>query len=148
MYNPSSKYQKSFQYAVEKLIEQNQNISATYPLFSSDESLIMTIIFRMKRPKLHFVNSKPGPDRLKKNAPPQTSPVRTDVDNLTKFVLDSMNQVLYDDDHQIISLHVTKLLDDGGMCDGSIEVFLQSIDDHNSLEHLLTNSMSILEKRL
>ena len=105
----------------------------------------MSIIFRMKRPKSHFVNNRPGPGRLKKTAPPQTSTIRTDVDNLTKFVLDSMNEVLYEDDRQIMSIHVTKLLDNDGDCEGSTEVYLRSMKEED-VESILTSSFSIIDK--
>ncbi|KAL3916278.1 MAG: hypothetical protein SGILL_005248 [Bacillariaceae sp.] len=156
MYNPSAKYQKSFQNVVEELLFWRSGINGTHsntrssaslqpPIFPEDRHLIMSIIFRMKRPKNHFVNSKPGPDRLKKTAPSQVSVIRTDVDNLTKFVLDSMNEVLYEDDRQIMSIHVTKLLDNDGDCEGSTEVLLRSMDD-SDVESILSGSFAMIAK--
>jgi MFS family permease/Holliday junction resolvase RusA-like endonuclease len=145
MYNPSLKYQTSFQNVVEELLFTKKDSGLMKPIFSEDEHLVMSIIFRMKRPKNHFVSSKPGPDRLKKTAPPQTSTIRTDVDNLTKFVLDSMNEVLYVDDRQIMSIHVTKLLDNDGNCEGSTEVYLRSMVEED-VESILNNSFAMLEK--
>jgi Holliday junction resolvase RusA-like endonuclease len=152
MYNPSLKYQNSFQDVVEKLLFSrkgetsiDQAFPLAAPIFSAEESLVMTIIFRMKRPKNHFVNNKPGPERLKHGAPPQTSTIRTDVDNLTKFVLDSMNQVLYEDDRQIMSIHVTKLLDNDGVCGGSTEVYLRSIEEMD-VDHILGTSVALTQK--
>jgi Holliday junction resolvase RusA-like endonuclease len=155
MYNPSLKYQQSFQEVVEKFLfsnsenddhlPNNSSMSLDAPVFSAEENLVMTIIFRMKRPKSHFVNNRPGADRLKKTAPSHTSAIRTDVDNLTKFVLDSMNHVLYEDDRQVMSIHVTKLLDNDGMCEGSTEVYVRSIDERD-IEHILGTSVALTEK--
>ncbi|KAG7338086.1 major facilitator superfamily MFS_1 protein [Nitzschia inconspicua] len=152
VYNPSLKYQKSFRDVVEQVIIRNlsieqdgkneERVANKTPIFAAEEQLIMTLVFRMKRPKSHFVNGKPGPDRLKTTAPSQTSAIRTDVDNLTKFVLDSMNQVLYDDDRQIMSIHVTKLLDNDGMCEGSTELFVRSIVD-SDVERILEDSIAL-----
>lgn len=101
----------------------------------------------MKRPRNHFVNSKPGPDRLKESSPPQLSTIRTDVDNLTKFVLDSMNGILYDDDRQIMTIHVTKLLDNEDLCMGSTEIHLRPLED-GDLESILTNPLSAVGKKI
>lgn len=156
IYNPSLKYQKSFLDAFQKLIfdekhHMNMNMSMTMnnndddpPLFDATENLVITIIFRMKRPKSHFVNNKPGPGRLKKKAPSRLSPIRTDVDNLAKFVLDSMNGVLYEDDRQITSIHATKLLDDVDLCEGSTEIHIRSINEED-IKEILESSISIID---
>eukprot|EP00980_Cylindrotheca_fusiformis_P030074 scaffold24311_cov196-Cylindrotheca_fusiformis.AAC.3 len=127
IYNPSEKLQESFRDSVREMFF--SDLSLHPPIFEADEVLEMTIIFRLKRPKKHFVGGKPGPGRMRENAPPQTAPTRTDVDNLTKFVFDSMNEILYQDDRQIFSLQVTKILDNEDMCEGSTEILLRSIDD-------------------
>mmetsp|Transcript_26630 Transcript_26630/g.55029 ORF Transcript_26630/g.55029 Transcript_26630/m.55029 type:complete len:306 (-) Transcript_26630:1125-2042(-) len=146
-YNPSVKYQQSFQKAFENLTLDThvQNKSIGTPLFDGSEYLAMAIVFRMKRPKNHFVNNKPGPDRLKKNAPSQLSSVRTDVDNLTKFVLDSLNGKLYEDDRQVTTIHATKVLDNANLCDGSIEVYVRSVNLED-LENILESSISIIDQ--
>ncbi|KAG7368981.1 major facilitator superfamily MFS_1 protein [Nitzschia inconspicua] len=152
VYNPSLKYQKSFREVVEQVLIRNlstekdgkreKTVTLEAPIFAAEEPLIMTLVFRMKRPKSHFVNSRPGVHRLKTTAPSQSSAIRTDVDNLTKFVLDSMNQVLYDDDRQIMSIHATKLFDNEGMCDGSTELFVRSIAD-SDVERILQDSIAL-----
>lgn len=153
IYNPSLKYQKSFLNAFQNLIfdekhHMNMNMTMDHnddtPLFDATENLVITIIFRMKRPKSHFVNNKPGPGRLKKKAPSQLSPIRTDVDNLAKFVLDSMNGVLYEDDRQITSIHATKILDDADLCEGSTEIYIRSINEED-IKEILESSISIID---
>lgn len=80
---------------------------------------------------------------MKKNAPSQTSVVRTDVDNLAKFVLDSLNGVVYEDDRQVSSLHVTKFLDNHDECLGSTEVSIHILEDED-LPKLLEKTFDLL----
>lgn len=140
MYNPSAILQETFRLCVQELVFSEKRIHP--PLFPDEKNLEMTIIFRLKRPLKDFVGGKRGPDRMRENAPPQTSQTRTDVDNLTKFVLDSMNELLYEDDRQILSLHVTKVLDNEGLCEGSTEVYVRSINEKD-VDILIHNSSGI-----
>lgn len=58
--------------------------------------------------RFQFPFNKTAPKKLKalKNVPRTTRP---DIDNLTKGVLDAMNELFFDDDSQVYDLHVTKL---------------------------------------
>lgn len=158
MYNPSLKYQKSFLNAYQNLIFDDEqqhniddmNINNDYlyddtPIFDATKYLAITIIFRMKRPKSHFINNKPGLGRIKKKAQSQLLPIRTDVDNLAKFVLDSMNGVLYEDDKQIMSIHATKLLDNVGLCEGSTEIYIRTINGDEDMEKIIESSISNID---
>jgi Holliday junction resolvase RusA-like endonuclease len=99
-------------------------------LFSEGESLRLSIIFRMKRPASHFVaGRRTGPSSRLKPAfssaggrPMPAAAIRSDVDNLAKFVMDSLNGVLYVDDRQVVNLNVVKVLDSEGPCFGATEV--------------------------
>jgi len=154
LYNPSAKFQHSFRGVVREMLfprtdadDGVDSMSATtgtktaalqQPVFAAHHSLAMSIVFRLKRPMSDFKARRRGLGRLKANAAPSTSLKRCDVDNLAKFVLDSLNGVLYDDDHQIASLHVTKLLDDEDECLGSTEICLRLLEE--------TNVPTLLEK--
>ena len=150
-YNPSAAAQKSFREAVENTLsrttasgEKNPR-SAHTPLWDSHHTLAVSIIFRMKRPKIHFVGGKPGPGRLRPTAPKQScSNMRTDVDNLAKFVLDSLTGVIYEDDRQIASLHATKIYDNDTdeLCRGSTLVCIRLLLE-DDLPRLLSNSVDI-----
>ncbi len=97
-------------------------------LFSEGESLRLSIVFRMKRPASHFVASRrTGPSSRLKPAfsggrLQPAAAIRSDVDNLAKFVMDSLNGVVYVDDRQVVSLNVVKVLDSEGPCCGATEV--------------------------
>ena len=58
--------------------------------------------FYMPRPKNHYRTGKYS-NELKPKAPHIHTKV-PDVDNLSKFILDAMNAVFYDDDSQVVGL--------------------------------------------
>jgi Holliday junction resolvase RusA-like endonuclease len=145
VYNPSAPAQASFRQIVQSVVFPDHNPddnSEIQPVFSEDYTLAMTIVFRTKRPMHHFIGSKPASFALKESAPTQTAPTRSDVDNLAKFVLDSLNGLLYEDDRQISSLHVTKLLDNEEDCRGSTEVCLRVLAD-DKVSTLLNNTFQL-----
>ena len=125
VYNPSAKAQKSFQDALKTL-----SISEDL-VFQEDDFIHMKIIFRLRRPRKHFIGNKAGPGRLRESASNQLVTGRVDVDNLAKFVLDSLNGIIYPDDRQVISLHVMKIFDSEGDCEGSTEILIQSMKDED-----------------
>jgi hypothetical protein len=94
MYNPSEKLQSIFRETVQKLVFTDGTIPE--PLFEDDRVLVISMVFRLKRARHNFIGNKAGPGRMRDTAPHATSQTRTDVDNLTKFVLDAMNLVLYE----------------------------------------------------
>jgi Holliday junction resolvase RusA-like endonuclease len=135
-YNPSAKAQELFRNVVLEMMDTN------LPVFEEKALLAMTIVFRLKRPLKDFVASRRGPGRLRLVAPSQVALTRTDVDNLAKFVLDSLNEVLYQDDRQIVSLHVTKLLDNQDDCLGSTQIHLRQLTEEH-VSTLLNNTFSL-----
>jgi Holliday junction resolvase RusA-like endonuclease len=72
------------------------------------ELVAVRIAFYLPRPKAHYVNNTPGPDRLKKTAP-EYPEARKDIDNFIKGVLDGLIGKAYDDDCQVIVLSAVKL---------------------------------------
>lgn len=75
------------------------------------------------------MNSTPGEGRIKDKAPGKFHTSRSDIDNLAKFVLDSLNGLLYADDRQVVSLKAMKMLDSEGLCDGATEVSISVLQD-------------------
>jgi Endodeoxyribonuclease RusA len=119
MYNPSAAAQRNFQSAVQTCLnlslpvyandDKDDLIPVTH--FGMDAMIHLTATFYLARPKNHFRSSIPGAGRLKATAPRQIQR-QVDIDNLAKFVLDSLNGLLYADDHQVVSLSCTKCYDD------------------------------------
>jgi len=152
VYNPSAKYQASFCKAVEQQLLAVDD--ATTPgfgvwkklsaksrptLFGEDQYLAVTIIFRKRRPNHDFVSSRREIGNRKDNAPVALKPIRSDVDNLSKFVFDSLEGLLFENDNQIVSLHAVKIIDDEGLCEGSTEMSFQVVTD-DVMEDLLVGS--------
>lgn len=127
-YNPSAPKQAAFRRAVAHVLPEG---FAPLPDF-----LEMRLIFRMRRPRAHFVNRRAGPDRLRPDAPPLVYDGASDVDNLAKFVMDALNEVLYEDDRQIVSLSASKVYDNVGDCFGATEVYLRPVEDGDMHELL------------
>jgi Endodeoxyribonuclease RusA len=77
--------------------------------------------------------------RLRTTAPTDicTTAIRTDVDNLAKYVLDSLNNVTYADDKQVVSLHVMKLYDNDvqNLYQGSTTVTLRLVQHHDDMNN-------------
>ena len=115
----------------------------------------------MKRPNTHFIANKPFVEaatvKSKKNttaisrlriAAPKvmcTTSMRTDVDNLAKFVLDSLNNVTYVDDKQIVLLHVIKLFDNDmtNRYQGSTTITIRLMRDDDMTTHLLEQQQKL-----
>ena len=57
------------------------------------------------RPNDQYINNKPGPDRLKPDAPQHCTKRIGDVDKLCRAILDSLSEgTVYNDDAQVVDL--------------------------------------------
>ena len=91
----------------------------------------------MARPNKDFVNNDRVLGRLKPTAALRLfPPIKPDIDNLAKFVLDALNGVGYHDDSQIVKLEVHKMRDNEGSCDGGTLVVFGR---HNNTPPVLPN---------
>ena len=91
-YNPSKPFQKEFKERARQALSSH----IKFPYFNKNEFLKICIAFYMRRPAIHY-NSY---GRKRDNAPDLVKGRRV-VDNMTKFVLEAMNGLLYTDDSQI-----------------------------------------------
>eukprot|EP00960_Hanusia_phi_P032983 750180-Hanusia_phi.AAC.4 len=71
-------------------------------------AMSLTLEFHMPRPKAHFSARKASLGQLKESAPIYPAKV-PDLDNLVKFVLDALNEKLYQDDKQICEIVARKI---------------------------------------
>jgi Holliday junction resolvase RusA-like endonuclease len=69
--------------------------------------IFLEVVFYMSRPKNHYKTGK-NKGILKETAPEYHSG-RPDLDNLTKFVQDSLNKIFYKDDALICQLTASKV---------------------------------------
>jgi len=77
-----------------------------YAMMDKPISVLVTFIFA--RPNDQFINNKPGPDRLKPDAPQHCTKRIGDIDKLSRAVLDSCTSVCFEDDAQVIILNAQK----------------------------------------
>ena len=86
------------------------------PVFGSNQPVVVNIKFFMRRPNTHFK----GKDRQNalRAGMPLAHVVVPDLDNMVKFVLDGMNELVYQDDKQVVKLVACKLFDSEGDCNG------------------------------
>ena len=85
-------------------------------------SILIEYKFFYERPKSHYRTGK-YKNLLKKNAP-KIHTTKPDIDNLVKFVCDSLNGVCYRDDSQIVELKAEKHYTESGP---RTEVFINEI---------------------
>jgi len=88
----------------------------------------MDIIFRIKRPKVHFVGCNRERGTLKP-ASHSLWPACADVDNLGKLVLDEGKDVLSADDKQVVVLRLTKVYDATHPFEGSTDFCIHSLSE-------------------
>lgn len=75
--------------------------------------------FYLKRPDSDFVGRNRSNAQLTRSALLNSWPtMRPDIDNLVKFVLDSLNGVVYHDDRQVVKVVAYKMRDNDGYCNG------------------------------
>jgi Holliday junction resolvase RusA-like endonuclease len=139
VYNPSAKPQAEFRQVVHEILTlcSSTSFDNNQPLFGSQELLVMKLVFHMNRPRNHFLRSyrNRNATKLRKGISPWVRvSKKVDVDNLAKFVLDSLNGILYDDDQQIFSLSATKVYDNSPSNDGATYLHLYSIPTENEEE--------------
>jgi Holliday junction resolvase RusA-like endonuclease len=80
--------------------------------------------FYCKRPKNHYKTGKNA--NILKESSPKYNTNNKDLDNMVKFVLDALNNKLYEDDRQIFELTCSKLYSEK---DGYIYVKFIEIND-------------------
>ena len=112
-YNPARKEMAAFRIAV---MEQNPGVKCG-TIFKKNVPVVVTVKFYMRRPNDNFR----GGNRLGgvlKSLVAFVKPIRPDIDNLAKFIMDGMNGLVYADDCQVVKLVAYKLVDCEGSCGG------------------------------
>jgi hypothetical protein len=123
MYNPSQPKLSQFRELLVGLVQRTP--ACTLPFFQSSVPLDARMVFRIRRPNLHFVNSRR--DRgLRATAPNKYVVGKVDLDNLVKFTLDAISGVAFVDDGQITQLTCQKVWDLG---DGSTTCVVSKLAD-------------------
>jgi Holliday junction resolvase RusA-like endonuclease len=97
-------------------------------IFERNQPISVDIIFYMRRPNQDFRGRIRGNGRLR-TAASIVSPSKPDIDNLAKFVLDSLKGVAYADDSQVVKLVLYKIMDSEGECNGATKVQIKRFNE-------------------
>lgn len=103
-YAKDGKLKRAFKGALQKVLA-----GRTLPIFEDGPLKVVTTSY-LPRPKSHYRGGIIG-NELRPSALPIWR-ARADVDNLAKFVLDGMNQIVFSDDRLITSLTAEKEYDE------------------------------------
>ena len=97
------------------------------PVFGSNQPVVVNIKFFMRRPNTHFK----GKDRLNtlRARLPLAHVAVPDLDNMVKFVLDGINELVYQHDKQVAKLVACKLFDSEGDCNGRTVVKVTKLNE-------------------
>ena len=85
----------------------------------------MKVWFFLRRPDSDFISRRRVAGRLKPSALTDGETIvaiTPDTDNMGKFFLDAMKGAIHEDDCQIVDLHMFKLRDNEGLCNGRMAV--------------------------
>ena len=107
VYNPNTADQQSFKSAATTAIRAIYR--GTLPLFGTKHPIHITISFYFKRPLSHFHSRICSAENLKeecRDAYPFSA--GGDADNHLKFVLDALQEIVYENDRQVINITVQK----------------------------------------
>ena len=115
--NPATKHLARFKREVKARLP--LSVSAGEVVFNHTTPVVVSIWHFLPRPLSDFTNNKRAPNRLKATAMENTYvPIKPDIDNLSKFVLDALSGLVYYDDSQVVKLVSYKMRDNEGLCGG------------------------------
>ena len=113
-FNPAKEDMIRFGEAVKRQVPVSQH----GVLFPKHIGVTVKVTFHMRRPNSDFVGCSRLNRTLKRVALQLRKPFGPDIDNLSKFVLDVLGGIIYEDDKQVICLMATKKKDVDGYCEG------------------------------
>jgi Holliday junction resolvase len=149
IYNPSHQAQNEMRQVLQDVISRVPGFDANIPrpgnhrnrrngrecFFSETTPLKAEIKFFMPRPRTHFRrNGMRSSDNFTDVAKGRRNHIsRPDLDNMVKFVLDSMQGVVYNNDSHIVSLFASKSFDNHGGCNGRISIEITNQGENHNL---------------
>jgi hypothetical protein len=125
--------------------------------FPSGTNVVVELLqFMMPRPQYHFLSHRSRCyGNLKQQFKRRRSPVgkKPDIDNLEKFLFDSLEGVIFHDDKCIVQINdASKFFDSGGECKGcTIVKIVKANDSHSSVgnemkqKELLASNVVVLD---
>lgn len=115
------------------------------PVFRKEKVLTVTVWHFMRRPNDDFVGRVRSPGNLRGDyALDPYLPIKPDIDNLAKFVLDALNGPMFEDDRQVVKLVNYKRRDNKGMCEGRtvirVSEFMTDREDVDTEWHMASSA--------
>ena len=136
MYSPSSPLVAQFRDLIKKQmisILHCDNDMDVVPLFCDKDMLKIDVLFKMKRPMNHFVkkNTRTSlkPMYNRENCSTTYCSAGGDIDNLAKFILDGLQNVMYKNDRQVVQLNLRKCWDNEGKCLGGVMIKIEKLEN-------------------
>jgi Holliday junction resolvase RusA-like endonuclease len=106
-----------------------------YRTIQRHKPVVLKVWCLLRRPETDFVGRRREANNLRLDRLEQSLvTVKPDTDNLAKFVLDAVTAVLFADDAQIVDLHMFKLRDNEGLCEGRVAIQARQATPQHQLE--------------
>jgi len=112
-YNPSKAKSEAVKREIVRQIPHCRNDF----LYGDGVAVTMSLTFYLRRPDSDFTCGKRWRG-LKSSCVGFKAPIRPDIDNLVKFILDACNHLVYKDNGQVVKLTSLKIRDCEGECTG------------------------------
>lgn len=105
-------------------------------VFGESDRLLVKVKFMCRRPNSDFKNETRGPGRLRAIVATRSKeyPLKGDLDNFIKLILDALNKVVYPDDKAICAIIAVKVYDNEGDCNGATQVLIRKIGEEDANE--------------
>ncbi|SHL12880.1 Holliday junction resolvase RusA (prophage-encoded endonuclease) [Alkalithermobacter thermoalcaliphilus JW-YL-7 = DSM 7308] len=113
---------KGFTYTPKKTVIYENFVKECYIITNTNKKLTGAIFCEIKA-YFQIPKSKSKKIKEKMKAGEERPTKKPDLDNLAKSILDSLNQIAYDDDSQVVELKMSKFYSDNPR----VEVILQEI---------------------
>jgi Holliday junction resolvase RusA-like endonuclease len=131
IYNPSQKEQRQMKAVLKEVVQPHIEASNQDVVFQNPVSIKAVVKFFLPRPKCHFHRGNRSMMNIIQNK--MNSHIgKPDLDNLLKFILDSMEGVVYRNDSHITSIVSEKSYDNVGACNGRISIHLSAMPRENA----------------
>jgi hypothetical protein len=121
--------------ALDKLCVDNGCKKPHLPMFGSSDAVHVTMTFHLERTNCDFKNKDNRLLGFCARARSQWFVKKPDIDNLAKFYFDALSEVIYLDDVQIMSAHLTKKLDNEDECFGRTSFRVELLERRAGLSY-------------
>ena len=120
--DPSAEKKKAFQALVTERLFGSDPVEIIFP----HQPVTLDITFKYQSPKSHFIGGKVRDSTRIKPSMKHKWPLRGDIDNLDKFVLDGLQGIMYTNDKQVQKQSIRKIYHREGDCNGEIEIIAKT----------------------